>query len=47
MIRTNKRHPEPGKFTSREFERRVARACTLMTRDALDAILVTSETNVE
>lgn len=44
MIRTNKRYPEPEKFTSREFERRVERACTLMNRDA---ILVTSETNVE
>ena len=39
--------PEPGKFTHREFERRVERACKLMTRDKLDGILLTSETNVE
>jgi len=42
-----KRRPQPGKFTRREFERRVERACRLMTRDTLDGVLVTSETNVE
>ena len=42
-----KRLPEPGKFTRREFERRVERACTLMTRERLDGLLVTSESNVE
>lgn len=41
------RSPEPGRFTRREFERRVERACRLMTRDKLDGILVTSETNIE
>ena len=41
------RRAEPGRFTRREFEARVERACRLMTRDKLDAILVTSETNVE
>jgi len=41
------RSPEPGRFTRREFERRVERACRLMTRDRLDGILVTSETNIE
>jgi Xaa-Pro dipeptidase len=44
---TEKRYREPGKFSRREFEHRVERACRLMTRDKLDAILVTSETNVE
>jgi Xaa-Pro dipeptidase len=39
--------PEPGKFTRREFERRVERACELMTREKLDGLLLTSETNVE
>jgi Xaa-Pro aminopeptidase len=43
----SKHRSEPGKFTRREFERRVERACRLMTRDELDAVLVTSETNVE
>jgi Xaa-Pro aminopeptidase len=38
---------EPGKFTRREFEHRVERACRLMTREKLDGLLVTSETNVE
>ena len=38
---------EPGKFTRREFEARVERACRLMTRDKLDAVLLTSETNIE
>ncbi len=42
-----KRRAEPGAFTRREFERRVERACRLMTRDKLDGVLVTSETNVE
>lgn len=46
-MRTPKRRPEPGAFTRREFERRVERACKLMTRDELDGVLVTSETNVE
>jgi Xaa-Pro aminopeptidase len=39
--------PEPGRFTRREFERRIERACRLMTRESLDGLLVTSETNVE
>jgi Xaa-Pro aminopeptidase len=39
--------PDPGKFTRREFERRIERACRLMTRESLDGLLVTSETNVE
>ncbi len=39
--------PEPGRFTRREFERRVERACRLMTHESLDGLLVTSETNVE
>jgi Xaa-Pro aminopeptidase len=38
---------EPGKFSRREYDRRVERACRLMTRDELDAVLVTSETNIE
>ena len=42
-----KRRPEPGKFTRREFERRAERACKLMSREGLDGLLVTSETNVE
>lgn len=46
-MRHPERPPEPGKFTRREFERRVERACRLMTRDKLDGILVTSETNLE
>lgn len=46
-MRHPERRPEPGKFNRREFERRVERACRLMTRDKLDGILVTSETNVE
>jgi Xaa-Pro aminopeptidase len=46
-MRHPERRPEPGKFTRREFERRVERACRLMTRDKLDGILVTSETNLE
>jgi Xaa-Pro aminopeptidase len=46
-MRTAKPYREPGKFTRSEFERRVERACELMTRDKLDGILVTSETNVE
>ena len=37
----------PGKFTRREFEMRVERACRLMARDELDGVLVTSEANVE
>jgi Xaa-Pro aminopeptidase len=41
------RRKAPGKFTRREFEHRVERACKLMTRDKLDGLLVTSETNVE
>lgn len=41
------RRKEPGRFTRREFEARVERACRLMTRDRLDGLLVTSETNVE
>lgn len=44
---TTHRHGEPGKFTRREFERRVEGACRLMTRDKLDGLLLTSETNVE
>jgi Xaa-Pro aminopeptidase len=39
--------PEPGRFTRREFERRIERACRLMTRESLDGLLVTSEANVE
>jgi Xaa-Pro aminopeptidase len=46
-MRTANPYREPGKFTRSEFERRVERACDLMTRDKLDGILVTSETNVE
>lgn len=46
-MKESKRHPEPGNFTRREFERRVERACALMTREKLDGVLVTSETNVE
>lgn len=46
-MRTAKPYREPGKFTRSEFERRVERACELMTRDKLDGILVTSETNIE
>ena len=46
-MRSRKRRPEPGTFTRREFEQRVERACRLMTRDKLDGVLVTSETNVE
>lgn len=46
MNKANHR-PEPGKFTRREYERRVERACKLMTRDKLDGLLLTSETNVE
>ena len=46
-MRHPERRPEPGNFTRREFERRVERACRLMTRDKLDGILVTSETNLE
>ena len=41
------RRKAPGKFTRREFEHRVERACKLMTREKLDGLLVTSETNVE
>lgn len=41
------RRKAPGRFTRREFERRVERACRLMTREKLDGLLVTSETNVE
>jgi Xaa-Pro aminopeptidase len=44
---SSRRRPEPGKFTHREFEGRVERACRLMTREKLDGVLVTSETNVE
>lgn len=40
-------HPGPGRFTRREFEQRIERACRLMTRESLDGLLVTSETNVE
>ena len=39
--------PEPGRFTRRELERRVERACRLMTREKLDGLLLTSEANVE
>jgi len=46
-MRPADRRPEPGRFTRREFERRVERACRLMTREGLDGLLVTSETNVE
>jgi len=42
-----KHRPGPGKFTRREFERRAERACNLMTREKLDGLLVTSETNIE
>ena len=41
------RRKEPGKFTRREFEGRVERVCRLMTRERLDGLQVTSETNVE
>ena len=43
----HKRRAEPGKFTRREFERRAERACKVMTREKLDGLLVTSESNVE
>ena len=46
-MRLEKSRREPGNFTKREFERRVERACELMSRERLDAVLVTSETNVE
>lgn len=46
-MRSADRHKEPGEFTRSEFERRVERACRLMTRDGLDGLLLTSETNVE
>lgn len=46
-MKVSKRRSEPGNFTRREFERRVERSCALMTREKLDGILVTSETNVE
>jgi Xaa-Pro aminopeptidase len=46
-MRLEESRREPGNFTKREFERRVERACELMTRERLDAVLVTSETNVE
>jgi Xaa-Pro dipeptidase len=43
---TAKRREVPG-FTAAEFEGRVERARALMTRERLDAMLVTSEANVE
>jgi Xaa-Pro aminopeptidase len=46
-MKNSNHRPEPGKFTRREFERRVERACELMTREKLDGLLLTSETNVE
>ena len=46
-MKPSSRKAPPRKFTPREFELRVERACKLMTREKLDGILVTSETNVE
>jgi Xaa-Pro aminopeptidase len=46
MKRPNLRR-EPPKFTRKEFEYRVERARVLMTREKLDALLVTAEANVE
>lgn len=42
-----RRKREVPKFTRKEFEQRVERACRLMTREKLDGLLVTSEANVE
>jgi len=46
-MKTARRNAPAGKFTRREFDLRVERACRLMTRERLDALLLTSETNVE
>jgi Xaa-Pro dipeptidase len=43
----NKRRREPSQFSCAEFEQRVERACELMTRERLDALLITSEANME
>ncbi len=43
----SKRRREPPKFSNAEFEQRVERACKLMTRERLDALLITSEANME
>ncbi|MFB3046338.1 MAG: M24 family metallopeptidase [Acidiferrobacterales bacterium] len=46
-VSKNKRRREPSQFSRVEFEQRIERACRLMTREKLDALLVTSEANME
>ena len=46
-VSKNKRRREPSQFSRAEFEQRIERACRLMTREKLDALLVTSEANME
>ena len=46
-VAKNKRRREPPQFSRAEFEQRIERACRLMTREKLDALLVTSEANME
>jgi Xaa-Pro aminopeptidase len=41
------RRREPPQFSRAEFEQRVERACKLMTSARLDALLITSEANME
>ena len=46
-VAKNKRRREPPQFSRAEFEQRIERACRLMNREKLDALLVTSEANME
>ncbi|MFQ5759960.1 MAG: M24 family metallopeptidase [Acidiferrobacterales bacterium] len=46
-VAKNPRRREPPQFSRAEFEQRVERACKLMTRERLDALLITSEANME
>ncbi len=46
-VAKNERRREPPQFSRAEFEQRIERACRLMNREKLDALLVTSEANME
>jgi Xaa-Pro aminopeptidase len=46
-VTKNPRRREPPQFSRAEFAQRVERACKLMTRERLDALLITSEANME